>query len=438
MRNNFGKLLGLHGLLCVMLLSVACDKKERLPGKREAISGVTVTGRIPISPAVASQRASLTSRARIDAHVDIAGSKQHGSLNYAIPKSPKVLWRTSIGRGPIQTDMISFSGNIYAVNAGGELVCISRRDGKKLWSKQIAKQPDDGVFSGGITADHGIIYASTNIGDVIAIDSKSQKELWKQKLKFPLNGAPIYVSGKLIVTTVENKTYAMEASTGNIAWTKTLSQEQTIMSEFSTPAVAGGHAICAYSTGEVISIDVQSGIENWTEVLLSADMSKSGGVMSHISASPVVTGDTVLVANIESKMELLEYESGQKLWEKDIGTISTPVVNNGWIFLITSDHEVSCFSIKTGEPKWVVPIGTLSSIDNKYRDRRWIGPMLINGEIVIFSEVGEIYVFNPTTGHETRSGRYEAMKGVDIARVPMVVDGKLFALTRNADVVAFG
>jgi outer membrane protein assembly factor BamB len=167
-------------------------------------------------------------------------------------------------------------------------------------------------------------------------------------------------------------------------------------------------------------------------------MSKSGGVMSHISASPVVAGDTVLVANTESKMELLECESGQKLWEKDIGTINTPVVNNGWVFLITSDHEISCFSLRSGEAKWIVPMGTLSEIGNKYREKRWIGPMLVNDEIVIFSEAGDLYVLNPSTGREIKNGAYKELKGIGVARTPIVVNGKMFAITRSAGIVALG
>ena len=416
----------------VALLSTACEKKEILQGKREAISGITEVNEFEKSTINSNLKINLTSPTSISSHTDIAGNKQHNSINYKLNQSPKILWKTSIGNGPINSDMIAFDGNIYAVNSNGILVCISQNDGKKLWEKQIAKQPDDGAFSGGLTSNGSVIYASTNLGDVVAIDTKSQKELWKKSLKYPLRGAPLYVDGKIIVNSIENQTFALNASNGNVIWMKTTSREDTIMSESGTPAFFGKDVICAYSSGDLKSMELKTGSENWSDVLFSSNVSESGVVISHIAASPVVYDGNVLAATSESKMVLLDGTSGIRIWEKDLGTINTPVINNGWIFVLSNDETVVCLSAKDGSTKWTSEIKDLYK--SKYsEDLKWTGPLLINGDVVVFSDNADTLKLDASTG---KLKTHDIIENVNAVRPPIIIDGKMFVINSRANIYA--
>ncbi|MBQ7539500.1 MAG: PQQ-binding-like beta-propeller repeat protein, partial [Bacteroidaceae bacterium] len=232
----------------VALLLVACDKKEILPGKREAISGVTEnigTGRSVVN----SSAHIISSPAEsILEYVDIAGNKRHCSVNYRMPTSSKILWKTSIGGWSVGSDPIAFDGKVYVVNSYGNLVCVSQNNGEKLWELPIAPQTDDGDFSGGLTASGNTLYVSANTGDVIAVDTVSQKELWRKSLKYPLRGTPLIVGNRLFVNSIENQTFALDAVSGRIIWQKSTSAENTIMAASGSPALFGNDVICAYSS----------------------------------------------------------------------------------------------------------------------------------------------------------------------------------------------
>lgn len=416
----------------IAILATACEKKEILKGKREAISGITEVNEFEKSSLNSHLKINPTSPTTLSSHIDIAGNKQHNSVNYKFSQSPKVLWKTSIGNGSINSDIIAFGGNIYAVNSKGFLVCISQNDGKRLWEKQIAKQPDDSEFSGGLASHGSVIYVSTNVGDVVAIDSKSQKELWKKPLKYPLRGAPLYADGKVVVNSIENQTFALNASDGNVIWMKSTNSEDTIMSKSATPALFENDVICAYSSGDLKSIELKTGSENWNDVLFSSNVSESGVVISHIVASPVVFNGNVLAATSESKMVLLDGTSGIRIWEKDLGTINTPVVNNGWIFVLSSDGSVVCLSDKDGSTKWISEIRNLHD-GKSFGNLKWIGPLLINGDIVIFSDNGDMLKLDISTG---KLKTHDKIKNANIGRTPIIIDGKMFAINSSGSVYA--
>lgn len=428
---NYIKILS--AITAVSILLSACDKKEILPGKREAISGITETNEL-FQTSKVTTAVNLTAPTNSSSFVDIEGNKQHISLNYKMPKTLKTLWKTSIKGGRVNSNIIAFGENLYVVNSNGVLVCLSQTNGKKLWEKLIAKQPDDAIFSGGLTADGSVVYVSTNIGEVKAIDSKTKKELWNVNLKYPLKGSPIYSHGKIIVNSIENQTFALDSATGHISWMKSASKEDTIMSDSGSAAELGNAVICAYTSGDLKSLNSKNGTINWEDVLFSANLSESGSVFSHIVASPVVFGGNVLVATSESKMALIDGISGIRIWEKEIGTLNTPVVNNNWIFVLSSDNQVICLSAKTGNINWVQRVQDVYG--GKYPESsNWTGPLLINSDVVIFSDFGDILKLDKSTGKLQEKLN---LKNANVIKKPIIVNGKMFAITNRADIYAIG
>ncbi|MDR1289453.1 MAG: PQQ-binding-like beta-propeller repeat protein [Holosporales bacterium] len=431
------KLLWSSLLVILPLFLASCDKKEKLPGVREPLQGIV--GSYILEPVSPSERAAIVqvpAARSISRYVSACGNDQRLAINHKMNQNPRQLWKTSVGSGPVLTDPIAFGGNIYLVDANGILFCVSQQDGKVIWQKMVAKQPDDGLFSGGITAENDIIYIGTNIGTVIAFDAKTQKEIWKKELKFPIKGAPLHVSGKIIVTTINNQTMALSSGNGDVVWTKTVNQEQTIMCEASTPAVIGNSIICAYSSGDVMALNLPNGSDIWSDVLFPGNLADSGSVIAHITAAPVVWKDFVLVSMSEDRMALIDAITGIRIWDQEVGTISTPAVVDGWAFVLRSDGTVVCISLKTGHLKWMANIGSMCiDKNNKPIEAKWSGPIVVNGDIVVVNDAGYLIALDVSTG---KLKKQQFFKDARMARSPMVIDGKLFALTERADLYAIG
>lgn len=422
-------------VLCgIAVLMSACDKKEILPGKRESIEGITESIKFDRSVVNSSERIRVSAPTTLAEYKDIASNKQHKSLNYKVASNSKLLWKTSIGGVQPNSEPIVFGGNVYIMNSLGELVCVSLKDGTKSWSLSVAKQPDDALFAGGITAENSVIYVSTNIGDVVAIDAKAKKVLWKKSLKYSLRGAPLYADGIVVVNSVDGQTFALNSSNGNVVWSKQLQGEMTMVSKSSTPALFGKSIICAYSSGDLKSYDLKSGSDNWDDVLFSANLSDSGSVLVHIAASPVISNGNVLAATAEGTMVMFDASSGVRIWEKEIGTINTPLVNNGWIFILSQTGTMVCLAEKDGSVKWISEVKNF--VADKYsKDLEFVGALLINGDIAVFSQSKDVIKLDISTG-KLKSVTELANEGAVIQ--PIVVNGKIIAVNSKAELYAIG
>lgn len=424
----------LVALCSVTILLSACDKKEILPGKRESVEGITESTKFDRSVVNSAVRISVTPSTIVSEYKDVAGNKQHRAMNYKIVQKPKMLWKTSIGGLQVSSEPIALNGYAYVVNSHGDLVCIALKNGEKKWSLNIAKQPDDASFTGGITAENSVIYISTNIGDVVAVNTATQKILWRKSLKYPLRGAPLYADGIVIVNTIDGQTFALNSSNGSVVWMKKLQGEMTVMSKSSTPALYGNSIICAYSSGDLKSYDLHSGGDNWDDVLFSSNLADSGSVMAHIVASPVVSNGNILATTSESGMVMLDASNGVRIWEKEIGTINTPLVNSGWVFVLTQTGTMVCLSEKDGAVKWVSEIK--ESIPEPHnKNAEFVGALLINGDIMAFSNTSNIVKLDISTG---KVKGVINIDGTDTTVSPIVVDGKIIAVNSKAELYAIG
>jgi outer membrane protein assembly factor BamB len=414
-----------------------CDKKVPLPGKRENISGVAVgDSSLRTDSNLANEHVAVSQAFVSVEHVDVNGNKQHVAKNHKMPQDLRVIWKTSIGGGPINSNIIAFGGKVYAIDARGTLVCVDQKTGLVDWQKVLTIQPDDGIFSGGMTANNGVIYVGTNLGTVIAIDSKTRKELWTKKLKLPIKGSPLFSFGKVFVTSVDNKTFAIDCDKGDVIWSKELITEQTQMTGSGSPAVFGNDIICGYSSGDVASLSSNDGFDKWTDVLFSANISDSGSSISHITASPVVYGDLVLVATSECKMTLIDAKSGARIWEKDIGTVSTPAVHCGWAFVLTSGGAVACVSMRNGGVRWAYDASSYcGKKTSKFSVNQLFGPILINGSVVLFGQSGEIAYIDPSSG---ALKKFDKLEKVYVNSAPIVVNEKIFAISRSGELCCVG
>jgi outer membrane protein assembly factor BamB len=139
-------------------------------------------------------------------------------------------------------------------------------------------------------------------------------------------------------------------------------------------------------------------------------------------ASPVVSNGRILAATSESKMALIEASSGIRIWEQTVGTINTPVIVGSWVFVVTSDGSLICLSFNDGSAKWSSKIGSSKG--------KLFGPVIINGSICVFSEHGEMMLFDPSNGKLKESKDLK----VYISRTPIIVDKSMY-IASGSDVV---
>ncbi|MDR1488643.1 MAG: PQQ-like beta-propeller repeat protein [Holosporales bacterium] len=433
------KIILLSCIVSASLLITACEHKEVLTGKREEF--LTNTEKNRINQGVAQASVNLTSPSSIKSCVDVAGNKEHNSINYALSQNPKLVWKKKEANPA--TDVICHKDRLYFVNNNGALHCLDAKTGEEIWNKSFDNKIS---FFGGITIHDNNIIVATNTGNVVGIDLTNHKETFSFNVEIPIKGSPVVSSGNVVVTTVDNRTVAFSISGKKKIWERIGDPEEFIMDKTGTPAVlSNGNIIAPYTNGDVLSLDIKDGNEIWMDTLFSENTSESGFIISHIVASPLVYKNCVLVATSESKIAMIDAYSGIRVWEQSFGTMNSPVIDNGWIFLLTSNKTLVCIRENDGEIKWEVPVTITESEDNKKEEKgrakkitkhgkaptKFVGPLLINGYVQVFSKDGDVVTYNPKDGKKLSVSRSES----SFNRTPIIVDKTMYVVNSKSEIV---
>ena len=385
--------------ICFAITLCGCSKKEILSGTREEIEGITYA-ELHVSDEIKDRKISLPPPSSATELTRLLDNQQHLSMHHVLSASPKVIWHKSLGRLPIVSNILIIGKCIYSISGDGTLCCLDKDTGKRLWLHKISTQPQFGRFVGGITAHGSIIYIACNTSELVAFDFVHRKILWRKTLDDMVKGTPVCVSGKIIANTASNKTYAINPNNGDILWKYESSPEAIAIAILGTPAVYKNSAICVYSNGDIVSLNLSDGSVNWSDSLIPRAILRSGGTgLFHITASPIVIGDKVLVINAFSNMTLFDAQTGIRIWSKDIGAVSQPaVIDKEWAFVL-SDTDLLCISLKNGAIKWRTnePKKIIKK-NSEYKKCTWYGPLIINNQVWIFNNFANILKYDISSG----------------------------------------
>lgn len=408
---------------CACIAFSACDKKEILKGNREAL--------FVEKPSIknnSSELVNMVSSTVLLQHTDIFSSKSHAAVNNKMGNNIKVIWKDNFGHPNIQTDPIIYNDTAFFIDGAGILRAVNITDGKEKFHSEICPQKDS-VFTGGLTASENTIFISTNTGDVVAFDIKTQKEKWRKSLQIPMRSAPNVVNGNIVVNNIANQLYVLNTKDGSVKWSNFGSREQTIMSLMPTPVIFQNSVVNVMTTGDIICLNLESGNELWSDVLFPTNISESGFVITHIAASPVVSNDILFVSNTESKMCADDIYSGIRLWETDISTLYPPTVIGNSLFMISTDGNLYCLSQSDGSVKWKNSDLAQSTGDKTSKLIEWTAPIIVNGDVVLCNNKGDISFFDSKNG----KFKHKINIGKSITRSPIVVKEVMYILTKDAD-----
>ena len=215
---------------------------------------------------------------------------------------------------------------------------------------------------------------------------------WQVKLPGIGHSSPVVMGEKVFVTSglPESGTQillAFQAQDGKLLWEKRYPGQLHRLHQFnsyasSTPALDNRRVFWAWAVPEalvVVALEQSTGQELWRREL-GPFVSEHG-----FGSSPVVIGDTVILANEqdgESFIVALSAETGEIRWQTPRRTVktaySTPCVfqpQNGppQLLLTSWAHGVCSLDLQSGTPLWEIPV---------FRYRVVSSPCLVGGFVI--------------------------------------------------------
>jgi outer membrane protein assembly factor BamB len=350
--------------------------------------------------------------------------RESGILEKFPAGGPRVLWRAAIGGGysgpAVAKGRIFLTDRELATGVNNpsdpfqrgiiqgfeRVLCFDEATGKLVWQYQYecpySMSYAAGPRSNPLVSD-GKIYTLGGEGNLICLEADSGKPLWQRDLKRDFNaktptwgfaGQLLLDGDKLFVLAGgENATIvAFDQNTGKDLWRALNAREPG----YSSPIMFGSGAsrqLILWDPESANGLDPENGKVLWTEPFPA----KSGMSI----ATPRQMGDQLLFTSFYngSMMLRIDDRKPQTMWktqkasEKDTthlnAVMSTPFLENGYIYGVCSYGQLRCLNAQTGERIWETFKATTDG-----EPVRWANAFIVkNGDrFFLFNEKGYLII----------------------------------------------
>ena len=338
---------------------------------------------------------------------------------------PKVRWRAPIGTG--YTGPAVAKGRVYLMDrrlpqgasnpsdpfARGEIpgtervLCLNEGDGKILWQHEY-DCPYAVSYPAGPratpTVHNGKVYTLGTEGNLFCLDATSGRVIWSRELKKDYNtktpmwgfaGHPL-VDGKKLICLVGGEgsvAVAFDKDTGKELW-RALSAKEPGYCPPMIYEFAGKRQLIIWHPEAVSALNPDTGAVYWSYPL--APPIRSGMTIP----APRKSGDLLFLTSFYNGSLMLRMESdkpslvwqSKKVSEMDTdglhSVMSTPVLDNGYIYGSCSYGQFRCLKADTGERLWETFEPTTG------KSVRWGNAFIVkNGDhYFLFNEKGDLII----------------------------------------------
>lgn len=316
--------------------------------------------------------------------VDGRGSlmTDHGVLKTTSEVQFKTRWKKTLGSG--YSSVIVAQGNVVTMYTDGTddlVACLNASDGELIWQFKTGPKfkGENGSFDGPLSTpliDNGKVYAINATGQIFCLSLDEGEPIWSYDLpketevRQPLYGfvtSPILVEGTLIVQVgAKDKTLmGFDPESGAVRWA--VGNDGVSSQTPAVVSVSGKSVVLAAGRNKLLGVNPSSGD-------IYFEFAHEGGNGSAVTPVEVSDGDVLLTLDDRfSKTVTLNPQSDDQIhvspkWqERSIkNTYNIPVLSNGGVFAY-STRILTCVDPETGRAFWKTREpgdGFLISVDN--------------------------------------------------------------------------
>lgn len=343
---------------------------------------------------------------------------QTGVATSTLPEDLELLWEATIGDQVLATAAI-VGDYVYVPCLSGELICLSRKNGEKIWAYKSVEVVEKNSFAPGFksapTVSGDSIYLGDEEGVFHAIDRKTGAGRWKFSTGGEIYSAAAVLDGKVIFGSYDNRLYCLHEADGKLAW-----QFETQGYVHCAPAVAEGVTFIAGCDEHLRVIDIKTGEQKYDMPL-----------QTYLIASPAVVGEMLYVGTYASEVVAVDWKKKDVVWRYASGESEQPyhssaAVTDQLVIVGGRDKQVHAINRATGKKAW--SFGTRAKVDSS--------PAVVGDRVFVGSHDGNLYALGLSDGKE----RWKFNAGKPISAGPAIGEGVLVvgSESRDGKVYCFG
>lgn len=413
------------------------DSKKPLPGKR--ISVLALDRTVEADPKLSDLAVRLPRPYRNPAWPEAGGEPNHAMHHLSAKGSLAPLWREDAGESGgdddlLLADPVVAQKKVCTMDVDAQVRCFDADTGRTLWRKSLKERGKDqeGILGGGLAYYDGRVYATTGFADVVALDGATGKEIWRHRVNGPMRAAPTVYGGRVFAVTIANELFALSAADGKELWTHSGITETAGLLGAASPAVEGSTVVVAYTSGELFALRVENGRVIWSDSLSALRRFDPVSSLSQIRGLPVIDRGRVIATSNAGRTVAIDLRTGNRIWERPIGSSSSPWIAGDFIYMVTGNYELVCLTRQTGGVRWVRPLQHYKDEEDKEDPIVWSGPVVAGDRVLIGASDGQIWSVSPYSGK--LMGRIEVSGPVYLS--PVIANDTVYVLTNEAKLLA--
>lgn len=310
-------------------------------------------------------------------------------VDYELPLSYEWSYDVSSAYYGYSGPVIS-EGKVYVAYSQGYLAALELSSGEEIWKTQVGDA--SGFFQPGTpTVAGGMVYVTAMNDDYRLTISAVNMDTGHPDWRYETDGygyaeycSPVVALGNVYWTNYFTGTvYANDALTGELVWSHSTYNAQSHMG----PSYWAGMLFVSHTDNGLTTLDALTGDVLWTR----RDMT--------VLCAPAVVEGVVYVTEYYGTTWALDAFDGTTLWAAamdELASVSTPLVADGMVITTSTDYEywtgrARALDVSTGEVLWETHF---------YDDSIYSSPVFNNGTVYIVTINGRIHGLNAATGAE--------------------------------------
>lgn len=413
------------------------DKDPPLPGERLSI--LQLQKDLVPNPALEAEDIALPEIWQNKFWPQAGGYPNHAMTHVALAPQFKKAWEVSIGDGgdkrtPLTAIPVMAEDRVYTLDTAGNLAAFDVQDGKRLWRVSIVPRGEgsSGAVGGGLAWHEGKLYVTAGYKHLMAVDPASGGQIWRAVLPAPARTAPTVMDGRVYVVTLDNRLMVYETAEGKLLWQHTGVSEATNLLGSASVAADETLVVLPLSSGELYGLRPENGQVVWQDNLSAIRRGGSLSAIADVRGLPVIDRGIVFAVSYSGRMVALDQVTGQRRWQREIGSAEMPWVAGDTLYMITGDQQIAALKRSTGEVRWVVDLPRWE--DKKHTEPVvWSGPVLAGDRLIVTGSNRDMLELSPLNGDTMATHR---LPGATMLP-PVAAGGTMIILSQNGDLSAW-
>ncbi|QDV67243.1 Outer membrane protein assembly factor BamB precursor [Rosistilla carotiformis] len=278
-----------------------------------------------------------------------------------------LVWKVSIDTGFLAAPAIQGETLILG-DYDGMVYALSTVDGSERWKFEAEGQIDSGAMFHGEK-----VLITSEAGKLHALKLSDGSVVWEYETADQIRCSATVAGDRTFLGGCDSQLHVVDLNTGKKATDPMPLESPTN----STPAVVGPLAFLPTYGGQVFAFDWQKGIRTWTY----EDPEKS----QEYRSSAAATDKVVVVSSQGKRVTGLDATTGKQLWQTMIRrrADSSPVIAGDSVLLAATDGRLYRLNLQDGKPTWQYEVkGALLA-----------SPAIADGKLILTTEEGHILCF---------------------------------------------